>query len=254
MTAQETGNRWARLSEAGGEVFDWLVYRMTWLFASLAGIFYIRLRVSGVSCFPLDGPVLLVSNHQSFIDPLFLGLAMPRRAKFASRSTLIKGIVGRYFRALGAIPLNREGVSLSGLKTVLAALGRRDALVYFPEGTRTPDGEIGTLKKGVGLIIRRAKAQVVLCGIAGAYEAWPRHSPIPLPGTMWMHFRSWSIDEAASNSEDDLMQSLAVCLEEVKEEAYRRREAFLRQCEQPIELDVKNKVAISPEEAGSPLG
>jgi 1-acyl-sn-glycerol-3-phosphate acyltransferase len=196
----------------------------------------------------------LISNHQSFIDPLYLGLAIPRRAKFASRSTLIRGILGRYFRALGAIPLNREGVSLSGLKTVLAALGRRDALVYFPEGTRTPDGEIGTLKKGVGLIIRRAKSTVVLCGIAGAYEAWPRHSPVPLPGTIWMHFREWSMAESASNSEEDLMQSLSLALDGVTQEANRRREAYLRRSGAPISLPTKNAETISPLKAGSPSG
>lgn len=251
MTAQEPGSLMTRLRQLGSEFFDWAVYRTTFVFGSILGLFYIRLRLSGVHCFPLKGPVLLVSNHQSFIDPLFLGLAMPRRAKYAARSTLIRGVFGRYLLALGAIPINREAVSLSTFKTMIGALGKRDALVYFPEGTRTPDGNLLPLKKGVGLLVRRAKAPVVICGIAGAYESWPRRSPIPLPGTMWMHFQSWSLDELSTNSEEELMESIARRLKEATDEAYRRREIYMRQMQVPILRESKNTDSISAEPAGT---
>jgi 1-acyl-sn-glycerol-3-phosphate acyltransferase len=207
----------------------WLLYQITWQISMFLGLFYVRLRVSGVHSFPARGAVLLLSNHQSFLDPPFLGVSIPRQARYAARSTLFRGFFANYITYMGAIALDREGASAKGLRESLKALGARQALIYFPEGTRTPDGKIGTLQRGTGLLIRRSGASVVLAGIAGAYEAWPRRSPVPMPGVIWIHYAAWSPSEAASSSEEDMLASLTEKLQGVFEAACQKREVFMRQ-------------------------
>ncbi len=206
----------------------WLIYQITWQITMFVGLFYVRLRVSGVPSFPAKGSVLLLSNHQSFLDPPLLGVSIPRQARYAARSTLFRGFFAKYITYLGAIALDREGASARGLRESLKALSARQALIYFPEGTRTPDGKIGTLQRGTGLLIRRSGASVVLAGIAGAYEAWPRWSPVPIPGVIWIHYAAWSPSEAASTGEEDMLASLKGKLQLAFTEACRRREAYIR--------------------------
>jgi 1-acyl-sn-glycerol-3-phosphate acyltransferase len=206
----------------------WFLYQVTWQITMFLGLFYVRLRVSGVRSFPPKGSVLLLSNHQSLLDPPLLGVSIPRQARYAARSTLFRGIFAKYITYMGAIALDREGASAKGLRESLKALGARQALIYFPEGTRTPDGKIGTLQRGTGLLIRRSGASVVLAGIAGGYEAWPRWSLVPMPGVIWIHYEAWSPSESASRSEEDMLKSLTEKLQQTFEEACRRRALYMR--------------------------
>lgn len=221
------GSLVTRLGPLLGRCFDEVVYQLTWLTTMLTCLFFIRLRVSGVSSFPRRGAVIILSNHQTFLDPVMLGVTVPRQLKYAARSSLFVGIFARLIQSLGAIPLDREGVSLAGIKQILGSLGERNALVYFPEGTRTPDGNLQSFKKGAGLIIRRSKAEVVVAGIVGAYDAWPRQSPLPGRGTVWIHFRRWNRSEAASEGEEDLLRSLEETMRSVLAQSEAKRTAFL---------------------------
>jgi 1-acyl-sn-glycerol-3-phosphate acyltransferase len=207
---------------------DYAVYLLTWFVAMGVGLFYVRLRTSGVSTFPKEGSVIVLSNHQSFLDPLILGVTMPRRAKYATRSTLMLGLMGRLLRTLGAISLNRDGVSAGGLRESLAALDRREALVFFPEGTRSEDGDLAEIKRGTGLVVRRSKAAVMLCGIAGGYASWPRQAMIPRPGVIWLHYRPWNCENPRALSEDELIASVRGQLLQAMDEAEQRRQSFAR--------------------------
>jgi len=84
---------------------------------------------------------------------------------------------------LNAVPIDQEGIGKEGIRTILEQLQLGKAIVVFPEGSRTPDGQIHPLKAGIHLLIKRAQAPIVPVGIAGAYQAWPcwRAYPIPAP-------------------------------------------------------------------------
>ncbi|MBX9654329.1 1-acyl-sn-glycerol-3-phosphate acyltransferase [bacterium] len=219
---------WPAFSAFLERAIPWLVYQAIWQTSMLVGLFFVRLRVSGVSCFPARGSVLLLSNHQSFLDPPFIGVSIPRQARYAARSSLFQGSFSTLITHLGAIALDREGSSGKGLRESLRALGDNQALIYFPEGTRTLDGQIGSLQRGTGLLIRRSGSKVILAGIAGAYEAWPRRFPIPRRGVVWIHFEAWSLDESRSNRDEDILISLTDRMNRAFAEANRRRAAFLR--------------------------
>lgn len=211
-------------------VAEWLIYRASWLLCMLACLFYVRLRTSGAGRVPARGGLLILSNHQSFLDPVVIGLTSPRKARFAARTSLFRfKPLGFYLASLGGIRLNRDGVATSGIKESLKILSADDALVYFPEGTRTPDGRMIPFRKGVGLVLRRSTAAVVFCGIAGPYDLWPRKRKFPGPGDVWVHYRLWRPPKNWKSLDEDALTSL---LEgEVRrtfEEAQRRLAAFAR--------------------------
>ncbi|HXG13388.1 MAG TPA: lysophospholipid acyltransferase family protein [Gemmataceae bacterium] len=143
-------------------------------------------RVEGGHHIPRRGPVLLLANHQCYLDPVFVGLATRRRLCFLARKNLWRHkALGWLISSLNAFPVDQEGVAKEGLRTVLDLLGRGRAVLIFPEGQRTWDGKMGPLKPGVHLLIKRARPPIVPVGIAGAYDAWPRWRPYPLPAPLF---------------------------------------------------------------------
>lgn len=136
-------------------------------------------RGSGRGNFPRTGPALVLANHQSFLDPIFVSLAAGRPLSFLARSSLFRG--GRFDRLIrryGAVPIDR-GFGKEGIRTVIDVLTQGRAVLVFPEGERTRTGEIQPLKAGVSLLIDRVKAPIVPVGIAGAFEMWPRNRKLP---------------------------------------------------------------------------
>src|SRR5262245_36708030 len=145
------------------------------------------LRAHGSRHVPLRGPALLVANHQSFLDPILVGLASRRRLYYLARKTLFRNpVFGWLIRAFNAVPIDQEGVGKEGLKAILGLLGAGRAVVVFPEGSRTRDGQMDELKPGVQLLLKRATTPVLPVGIAGAYEAWPISRQYPLPAPLFL--------------------------------------------------------------------
>ncbi len=137
-------------------------------------------RLEGSRRIPRTGPVLIIANHQSFFDPIAVGLVAPRRVRFLARKTLFHPPwFGWLIRSLGSVPVDQEGVAKEGLKEILHQLQQGNAVVVFPEGTRTDNGKMSPLKPGVQLLIKRTKAPIVPVGIAGAFQALPYWRKVP---------------------------------------------------------------------------
>jgi 1-acyl-sn-glycerol-3-phosphate acyltransferase len=138
-------------------------------------------RCEGARHIPAAGPALLLSNHQSFLDPHAVGLAVPhRRIHFLARKTLFKHpLVAAYLSSLNVSPVDHEGVAKEGLKTVIGLLEAGEPLLMFPEGTRTHTGAMRPLRPGVHVILKRAPVPVVPVGVAGAFDAFPRTRKLP---------------------------------------------------------------------------
>ena len=133
------------------------------------------MRLLGRENVPLDGPVLLVCNHQSFLDPPMVGMALGRECDFIARQTLFDNpVFGWFIRSVNSFPVQGEG-ELATIRTIIRRLQNNRAVVLFPEGVRSPDGRIGALQKGFEVIARRGDAATVPVVIEGAYDAWPRH-------------------------------------------------------------------------------
>ena len=138
------------------------------------------LRVIGRKNMPERGPVLVIANHQSFLDPVLIGLASRRYLSYLARASLFKN---RYLKALieslDAVPINNQGLGKDGLQATLDVLDRGKSVLVFPEGERTNDGAMVPFKPGISLLIKRVKAPIVPVALAGAFHAWPRHRKLP---------------------------------------------------------------------------
>jgi 1-acyl-sn-glycerol-3-phosphate acyltransferase len=157
-----------------------LVYDAFRLFARLTGSLFFGLRVEGRHLFPAEGAALICANHQSYFDPVLVGLACDRRLNYLARASLFKvPLLKHLIHFLDAIPIDREGTGIAGLKETLKRLKRGEMVLIFPEGTRTRDGEVAPLKAGFSSIARRSKAALVPVGIDGAFQAWPRTQLLP---------------------------------------------------------------------------
>ncbi|MHB8956271.1 MAG: lysophospholipid acyltransferase family protein [Pirellulaceae bacterium] len=145
----------------------------------LARVFF-RFRWTGREHFPRDGGALICSNHQSYFDPVLVGICFWQQINFLARDTLFeKFLFGPLIRYLEAIPIDRDGFGISGIKETLKRLKRGEMVVIFPEGTRTLDGEVGPLKPGFCALARRGRVPILPVAVDGAFDAWPRSSRFP---------------------------------------------------------------------------
>ncbi len=152
----------------------------------------------------MDGGVLVVSNHQSHLDPVLVGLAVDRRMSYLARKTLFDFAPLRWIiLSLGGIPLDLEGGGLSGIKEALKRLKREEMILVFPEGTRCRDGEIATFKPGFCALARRSKITLLPVAIDGAFQTWPRTRPVPGFGTVHVRLGEPMSAEEIASFEDD---------------------------------------------------
>ena len=143
----------------------------------------IRVRAWGVCNVPRRGGVLLASNHQSFFDPPLVGIPLPRRSRYMARRSLFDvPVLGWLIAGIGAFPVARTGVDRDAMRMAVDVMRGGDSLVIFPEGTRTPDGEVKPFAGGFALLAARARVPIVPVAIHGAFEAWPRHRRLPRTG------------------------------------------------------------------------
>ena len=141
-----------------------------------------RVKVVGRENVPPTGPVILASNHQSFIDSIFLPLTVRRRVTFVAKAEYFESWkTAWFFRAVGMIPLRRDGGSASegallAAKDVLMSGG---VLGIYPEGTRSPDGRLYKGHTGVARLAMQCGAAVVPVAQFGTAEVQPIGAMMP---------------------------------------------------------------------------
>src|SRR5204863_10188658 len=124
-----------------------------------------------------SGPVILASNHQSYLDPPLVGIVAERAIFFLTRKTLLEGaFLGWLLPKLNVIPVDQEGGDRNALKILIRLLKAGEGVLIFPEGERTRDGQLGSALPGLGFVIAKTLAPVVPMRIFGAREALPRGS------------------------------------------------------------------------------
>lgn len=139
-----------------------------------------RVRVRGHGNIPVSGPVLLVCNHQSNLDPPAVGCTVrSRHIEFLAKEELFHGFLGWLISNLNSVPIRDEGSDTGAIKEILRRLGDGRAVLIFPEGTRSPDGAMHEFKRGVALLVKRARCPVLPMAVEGCYDAWPRGTSFP---------------------------------------------------------------------------
>lgn len=166
-------------AEAAARATPWYAFSR-WTTLMLLRLFY-RIHREGSHHIPGVGPVLLVANHQSFLDPPAIAtLCMHRATHFVARIGLFQN---KFFSWLitsyNSIPIRENTGDIAAMKEAIRRLDRGAAVLIFPEGSRTDDGRMTEFKRGVSILLKRASCPVVPIAIEGAFEAWPRERKWP---------------------------------------------------------------------------
>ena len=148
-----------------------------------------KMRIFGRHYEPADGGAVYVCNHQSFLDPALMALALRRPVNYMARDTLFHvPVFGRIIGSLNAFPIRRASADLSALKEAMRRLKAGSQVGVFAEGRRTSDGRIGPFLPGVAILARRAAKWTIPVLIDGAFEAWPRQQALPRPGSIVVRY------------------------------------------------------------------
>lgn len=150
--------------------------------AQLLFTIWFRVRAYGIENLPTGGALLLI-NHQSFLDPLMVGLPLSRPLSYLARENLFQvPFVGWVLRHTYVIPISRERGGAESLRESIRRMDHGFLVGIFPEGTRSSDGKLGELKSGFISLVRRTKVPVIPVGVAGAFESFPRNARFPRMG------------------------------------------------------------------------
>ncbi len=148
-----------------------------------------ELNVQGHKNVPQTGGVLLLANHQSNLDPPIVGVRMLRPCCFLAKSELFENRFFSWFiRSFNAFPVRQGKGDVGAMKQSIRLLESGHALMMFPEGRRTKDGQLQRLEPGVGLIVRKTKVPVVPVALDGTFQAWPIGASAPRTGRVRVRF------------------------------------------------------------------
>ncbi len=141
---------------------------------------FFRLKIIGAENCPKEGALIIAPNHASFLDPLIAGFAVERPVNFMARDSLFRNeIFGKILTMVNAFPLKREGADLGAMRSAIDKLSRGKAVLIFPEGTRSRDGNLGSPRPGIGLLAVSSGAKILPCYIKGSAGALPRGAIFP---------------------------------------------------------------------------
>jgi 1-acyl-sn-glycerol-3-phosphate acyltransferase len=145
---------------------------------------FFRFRVTGRNRIPRRGPLVVVANHTSFLDPILLGSAFPRVIHFFVLQRMYDLMrLCWFYVGMGTIPVGGGDGDHQAIRAAMKALDRGRVLGIFPEGSRSPDGQLGMGKLGTAYIAAKTGVPILPAYISGAFEAMPpgRWFPRPTP-------------------------------------------------------------------------
>ncbi|MGK0190486.1 MAG: 1-acyl-sn-glycerol-3-phosphate acyltransferase [Verrucomicrobiales bacterium] len=160
------------------------VYRFGYTLFRLAGIAFYDHRVIHKERLIQDGPVIVVSNHVSYVDPPMVGICYDDDIFYLARKSLFVGPAKWFYEQWNSIPVDQENPDFTGLKSIIKIVRSGERVLIFPEGNRSPDGQLQKGEAGVGLVVAKSRCRVQPVRIFGAHEALPRGTSIPRPSRL----------------------------------------------------------------------
>jgi len=137
-------------------------------------------KAVGAEYIPKKGSAILVSNHASYLDPLFVGLGVWRRINYLAKKEIFRTRILTYLlkKLFRTIPVDREQMDRDTLRRIYQLLKNNEILLMFPEGTRSYNGKLMEPKLGIGMIAYNTQARLIPVYIHGSYNVWSRNSKI----------------------------------------------------------------------------
>jgi 1-acyl-sn-glycerol-3-phosphate acyltransferase len=147
-----------------------------------------RVRVEGdLEAIPREGPVILAANHISNADPVIVGAWLTprigRRIHWLGKREMFEWpAVGWIARNGGVVPVDRGSADVEAFRMATRVLEAGGVLMVFPEGTRSPNGELQAPKDGLAMLALRTGATIVPIGVSNTDRVWPKGHRLPHPG------------------------------------------------------------------------
>ena len=183
-----------------------------------------ELKVYGRHYIPATGGVLLVSNHESYLDPALIGAQLSRPISYLAKSELFEN---RFFswliRKLHAYPVRQGAGDMGAMRETIHRLQDGHLLLIFPEGSRTEDGKLGPIEPGAALVVRRARVHVIPVAIDGSFRAWPKGRLLPKPSPIGVLFGPPM--DLANMKTGDIVHSIDRTLRELKSQLQTKQSA-----------------------------
>ncbi len=174
-----------------------MVYKVSQLIVRAFVAVYFRLKVEGLEHVPREGAYLVVANHTSFLDPMFICSVVPRVIHYITYAFFYyHRAIHWYCKRVFCIPIKKEGNDIATFKQTLRLLKQGELVGIFPEGARSQTGKLSRAQPGVALIALKAGVPILPVGIQGAYEAFPVGSRFPKPSPVTLTFgKPFSLDD-----------------------------------------------------------
>ena len=148
-----------------------MFYRFIYFLIRIIATPLFRIRVHGIENIPKDEKYIICANHKSFLDPIFVALAINRQVHFIAKKELFEiPILKSILKKLNAIPAQRDGKDLSVLRDSIKLIKKGKILGIFPEGTRVKEIKRKNIKDGAGYIALKSKTDILTIEIISSYK------------------------------------------------------------------------------------
>lgn len=148
-----------------------MFYRFIYFLIRIIATPLFRIRVHGIENIPKDEKYIICANHKSFLDPIFVALAINRQVHFIAKKELFEiPILRNILKKLNAIPAQRDGKDLSVLRDSIKLIKNGKILGIFPEGTRVKEIKRENIKDGAGYIALKSKTDILTIEIISSYK------------------------------------------------------------------------------------
>lgn len=148
-----------------------MFYRFIYFLIRIIATPLFRIRVHGIENIPKDEKYIICANHKSFLDPIFVALAINRQVHFIAKKELFKiPILKNILKKLNVIPAQRDGKDLSVLRDSIKLIKKGKILGIFPEGTRVKEIKRENIKDGAGYIALKSKTDILTIEIISSYK------------------------------------------------------------------------------------
>ena len=187
----------------------WLTVRAFWTLVSRVCF---RPRITGREHLPRHGAYLLLANHTSTFDTLWVSQPLGRPAHFMTSASLFRNpVAGRILPLLGAFPKEVGKKDRRSAANIQRLYDGGAIIQIMPEGARTWDGRLQPVGEGLGRLVQRLDARVVVCRVDTGHWCWPRWATWPRWVPLHLHFhapRTWSTQVNAAQIRDEIVQQM----------------------------------------------
>ena len=176
---------------------------------------YLRGKIYGAKKVPMEGPVIVIANHASNLDPPILSNCVRRPVSFMAKESLFQvPLLAPAIRAYGAYPVKRGSAARSAIREAMKQLEQGWAVGIFLQGVRTPDGRISSPKLGAALIAAKAQVPLLPVCLWGTEKILKKGASVPRPAPVTVRIGEL-IPPPTTKDKDTLREITQRCADEI---------------------------------------